>query len=135
MVASTTAQAQHRDDGSYGGNDVYRMAYDNGYNSGVWHGQDHTRQGHRYDATDPSEYRKGTSGYHSGYGSKDAYKRAFREGFRVGYDVGYRQNGGGYGRDPYYPTNPRNDPYYGGGRGGYPRGNGNGHRRGGWWPF
>jgi len=147
-VASTTAQAQHRDGGYYGGNgnDVYRSAYDNGYNSGVWHGQDHSRQRHRYDPTDPSEYRSGTSGY-SGHGSKDAYKQAFREGFRAGYDVGFRQNGGGYGHaprsgnDPYYRGNPRNDPhndpYYRGSQGGYPRGNrnGHGHRRGSWWPF
>lgn len=138
-IASTPAQAQHRDGGGYyggNGNDIYRSAYDNGYNSGVWHGQDHSRQRHRYDPTDPSEYRSGTSGY-SGHGSKDAYKQAFREGFRQGYDVGYRQNGGGYGRDPYSRTNPRNDPYYGDGRGRYPRGNGSGHghRRGGWGRF
>ena len=151
VIASTPAQAQHRNDGYYGdqgrggyggGNDVYRKAYDNGYNSGVSHGRDHSRQRHRYDPTDPSEYRSGTSGY-SGHGSKDAYKQSFREGFRAGYDVGYRQNGGGYGNDPSYRTDPRNDPYYrndpsyGGQRGGRPRGNnGNhGHRRGSWWPF
>lgn len=147
-IAATPAQAQHRDDGyggygrgGYGngnGNDDYRMAYDNGYNSGVWHGQDHSRQRHRYDPTDPSEYRSGTSGY-SGHGSKDAYKQSFREGFRAGYDVGYRQNGG-YGNDPYYRGNPRsndphNDPYYRGGQGRYPGNGGHSQRRGRWWPF
>lgn len=131
MVASETAQAQY---GGYndpygrsgGYNDVYQIAAENGYRSGVSHGADHRRQGHRYDATDPAEYRSGTAGYRSEYGNRDAYKQSFREGFRRGYDEGFRGNGGYYGQGNGGYNNGRNDGYYGQGNGGYNNGRNNG---------
>lgn len=124
LIASTTAQAQYRNDryGRYGnGNDVYRIAQDQGYRDGIDHGAEHARDRHRFDPEGTSHYKNATEGYRSSYGNKDAYKQAYREGFRRGYDEGFRQNSGGYGgydrgrnsgNDPYYRNDGGNDPYY-----------------------
>ena len=118
LAASSTTQAQYRNDRSYG-YDVYRMAGEQGYRDGVDHGAEHAREGKRYSPESARHYKDATAGYRSEYGNKDAYKQAYREGFRQGYDVGYGR--GGYGRtgsnDPYY----RNDPYNGRGDGRYGR--------------
>ena len=80
------------------GNDVYRIAQDQGYRDGLDHGAEHAREGKRYDPESTRHYKDATSGYRSEYGNKDAYKQAYREGFRQGYDEGYRRYGGRYGR-------------------------------------
>lgn len=141
VAASIAAQAQYP--GGYG-NDVYRMAEEQGYRDGYAHGADHARQGRRYDYAGTSHYRDATNGYRSGYGNKDAYKQTYRNGFVRGYEAGYRSTGAYnapsnrnnpyYGNDPYYRNGPyygnsspyyRNDPYYGSGgysrRGGFGR--------------
>lgn len=111
---STTALAQHRNDRDrrYGyGNDIYRIAQDQGYRDGMDHGAEHARDRQSYNPEGTRHYKDATEGYRSSYGNKDAYKQAYRAGFRRGYDEGFRGNSstGRYGRgsDPYY----RNDPY------------------------
>ena len=88
---------RNRDYGRYG-NDIYRIAQDQGYRDGVDHGAEQAREGKRYNPESTRHYKDATSGYRSEYGNKDAYKQAYREGFRQGYDEGYRRYGGGYGR-------------------------------------
>ena len=94
---------RNRDYGRYG-NDVYRIAQDQGYRDGVDHGAEHAREGKRYDPESTRHYKDATSGYRSEYGNKDAYKQAYREGFRQGYDEGYRRYGGRYGRRNSRPS-------------------------------
>jgi len=121
-IVSTTAEAQYRNDGYYGGyrNDIYRIAAAQGYRDGVEHGAEHARDNDRYNPQGTRHYKDADSGYQHDYGDKDSYKRAYRQGYLRGYDVGYRQNGyNGRTRnyDPYYPNDDRDygrDEDYGG---------------------
>jgi hypothetical protein len=114
IMTSLTAQAQYRNRDGYGyGQDVYRIAADQGYRDGVNRGAEDARDNDRYNPEGTSQYKDGKNGHRSEYGNKEAYKQAYREGFRRGYDVGFRQyanNRQGRGRndDPYYG---RNDDY------------------------
>src|SRR2546425_11270127 len=89
LIASTTAQAQHRSDHphperdhDYGRGDIYQVAYDNGYHDGVEHGMEHRSQGQRSNYGSTRHYKDATDGYNRSMGDKDDYKRAYREGFR-----------------------------------------------------
>lgn len=122
-ISGSTSQAQYRNRDGYGyGQNVYRIAADQGYRDGIERGSKDARDRERFNPDNASQYKKATNGYRSEYGNKDAYKQAYREGFRRGYDAGFRQynnsgNGGYYPNDdPYYGNN---DPY--GRNGGYGR--------------
>jgi hypothetical protein len=93
-TTSTTADAQWRRSGSYGGynNQQVQQGYQYGVNTG---------------ASD-AQRRQGYSPQRSHY-YRDAPSQAFREGFVRGYDQGYRQYSGAYGNGGY-----RNNGSYGG---------------------
>jgi hypothetical protein len=75
-----------------------RLAFDNGYRSGLDRGRDDARH-QRYDYSRHDEYRNADWGYERSYGDRTQYRDAFRRGFMSGYDDGY------YGR------NTRNSSY------------------------
>ncbi|MBZ5512217.1 MAG: hypothetical protein LAN70_13760 [Acidobacteriia bacterium] len=75
------------------GNDVQRLAYDNGFKTGLDYGRADRNNGHSNRPTYSSTYQNGTSGYNSSMGSETAYKNAFREGYRAGYAEGYNAGG------------------------------------------
>jgi hypothetical protein len=114
IASAPSAQAQYRNDPYYG-NDIYRIAQDQGYRDGIEQGAKDGRDRNRYRPEESGRYRDATRGYRSEYGNKEAYKQAYRDGFRRGYDQGFRQYTSGQSNDPYY----RNDPY---GRGNDPYG-------------
>jgi hypothetical protein len=93
-TTSTTADAQWRRSGNYGGynNQQVQQGYQYGVNTG---------------ASD-AQRRQGYSPQRSHY-YRDAPSQAFREGFVRGYDQGYRQYSGAYGNGGY-----RNNGSYGG---------------------
>src|SRR6267143_3625631 len=99
-TTSTTADAQWRRNGSYGGydNQQIQQGYQYGVNTG---------------ATD-AQHRQSYSPQRSRY-YRNASSEAFRDGFVRGYDQGYRQyaDNRGYGNGGY--RNDRNDGYYGNG--------------------
>jgi hypothetical protein len=93
-TTSTTADAQWRRSGSYGGynNQQVQQGYQYGVNTGA------------SDAQQRQSYSPQRSHYY-----RDAPSQAFREGFVRGYDQGYRQYSGAYGNGGY-----RNNGNYGG---------------------
>lgn len=94
-TTSTTADAQWRRNGSYGGydNQQIQQGYQYGVNTGA------------SDAQRRQSYSPQRSHYY-----RDASSQAFRDGFVRGYDEGYRQYSGSYGNGGY-----RNDGSYGNG--------------------
>jgi hypothetical protein len=87
--------------GSYNngyGNNLYRVAQQNGYRDGLSKGQQEAREGDRYNPQSSSSYKNGLNGYDRNYGSRDAYKQAYRQAFLQGFERGYNQyrNNGGY---------------------------------------
>ena len=110
-TTSTTADAQWRRNGSYGGynNQQAQQGYQYGVNTGA------------ADAQQRKSYSPQRSHYY-----KDASSQGFRDGFVRGYDEGYRQYSGSYGNGGYRNNGSygnggyRNDGSYGnGGYGGY----------------
>lgn len=113
LFSNTAAQAQYRDYGRNGGyygrnggygNDIYRIAEQNGYNDGLRKGAEDAREGHN-NPTNTSDYKRATNGYDSRYGNKDGYKQAYRQAFLQGFDEAQRNyyyNGNGrYGNGRY----------------------------------
>lgn len=75
------------------GDNISRLAYDNGYQNGLGYGEADRNNGHSYRPTYSSTYQNGTKGYNSSMGSETAYKQAFRQGYQAGYDRGYNRGG------------------------------------------
>jgi hypothetical protein len=73
------------------GNNIQKVAYDNGFQAGERYGQTDRNTGHSNRPTYSSTYKNGTSGYNSSMGNKSAYRSAFQQGFREGYAQGYNQ--------------------------------------------
>jgi hypothetical protein len=103
LAGNSAAQAQNRDDRYYG-NDIYRVAENNGYRDGVDVGNKDSRAGKSFRPEKSERYENADRGYRRDYGNKDTYKQAYRDGFRRGYEAGYNQNGyrGDYDRNPVY---------------------------------
>ena len=102
-TTSTTADAQWRRNGSYGGynNQQAQQGYQYGVSTGA------------SDAQQRKSYSPQRSHYY-----KDASSQGFRDGFVRGYDEGYRQSSGSYGNGGYGNVGNgnggyRNDGYYG----------------------
>lgn len=122
LAANTTAQAQYQYPGNqdpnyrrdrdrdrdrdYRRNDqngrygnVSQVAYNQGYQDGVYTGSNDGQRGQNYNPQRSHFYRNGHGGY-GGYGNNGRYgggyqyQQAYREGFLRGYDEGYRRNGG-----------------------------------------
>ena len=83
---------------SYGGygNDIYRIAQQNGYNDGVRKGQEDAREGHS-NPTGTSLYRNADNGYNRSMGNREQYREAYRQAFMQGFADG--QRGAGYYRN------------------------------------
>lgn len=77
---------------SYDRDQIYRIAYDNGYRDGYRHGREDRIREVGYDYDHSSQYRDALRGYRSEYGDRDFYRRAYRDGYRRGYDDGYRNS-------------------------------------------
>ena len=102
-----TASAQGRydqryDQGRYGrgyGNDVGRIAEDQGFKDGIWEGSNRAREGRNFDPYRTNSYRKAIDGYNRSMGDKNYYQQIYRQGYMRGYEQGFRQYGRrGYGR-------------------------------------
>lgn len=76
------------------GNEVERIAHENGYREGRKAGEHDARDGRRFDMDRHGDWRDADDGYHREYGDKDFYRHEFREGFRAGYNDGYNAFGG-----------------------------------------
>ncbi len=96
--------------GNYGnnnryGNNIYRIAQQNGYNDGLRKGAEDARERHN-NPTGTSEYKRATNGYNSSYGNKNEYRDAYRQAFLQGFNESQsryynngrygNRNGGGY---------------------------------------
>jgi hypothetical protein len=111
-VASSTAQAQYpgsygrdrdyrddryrRDDryGRYGNNNIYQIARQQGYSSGLNTGAADAQRGKSYDPQRSRYWKNATDGYNSSYGNKGQYKQIFRDAFVQGYREGYQRYAG-----------------------------------------
>lgn len=84
------------------GNDLYRIAQQNGLQDGRQAGREDRRDRDRRDsAQKTSEYRKATNGYYARLGNKNTYKNAYRQAFLQGYENAYNRNGRGNNRNGY----------------------------------
>lgn len=72
-----------------GNQSANRVAYNNGYQSGLSYGQGDRGKGKRYEPTGSGVYQDGDRGYSSYYGDKSLYKSSFRQGYLAGYQRGY----------------------------------------------
>jgi len=100
-VLPSACMAQYRDYdyGRYNRDqrDVYRRAYDRGYEDGARHGRVDGRRHERYAYRDESAYRRADAGYSRSYGSRSRYSSAYREGFERGYTRAFDvERRGGY---------------------------------------
>ena len=107
-VASSTAQAQWRDNDRYRRdrqddrwdrrNDRNRDRYNNyqvarqqGYSYGMNVGAADAQRGQSYSPQRSRYYRNATEGYNSSYGNKGQYKQIFRDAFEQGYREGFQR--------------------------------------------
>lgn len=70
--------------------DFERRAYDNGFRSGVEHGEHDARDRREFRIERNRDYRDADEGYR-GYGDRDTYRRFFRDGYRAGYTDGFNR--------------------------------------------
>lgn len=103
-VASSTAQAQYRDNDRYR-NDRYRndrygdwsrrnafqVARQQGYSYGMNVGAADAQRGQSFNPQRSRYYRNGTEGYNSSYGNRGQYRQVFRDAFIQGYREGYQR--------------------------------------------
>jgi hypothetical protein len=103
--------------GTYG-NDSRSIAYNNGYQEGLRHGEEAVRDRRGFDLEREKDYRKADEGYRREYGSKDLYRDEFRRGFAAGYQEAYGRYDNRYGdrRDGRWGGNtyPADRGVYGG---------------------
>jgi len=89
--------------GRYGNNGGYQMAFNQGYQDGVFTGQNDSARGQNYDPQRSHFYRNG-HGDNGGYGNNGRYgdryqdQQAYREGFLQGYNQGYQRYRGSRNR-------------------------------------
>jgi hypothetical protein len=119
-VASSTAQAQWRDNDQYrrdrdrrddrwerrdrrddrwernrndryGDRYNYQVARQQGYSYGMSVGAADAQRGQSYDPQRSRYWRNATEGYNSSYGNKGQYKQIFRDAFEQGYREGFQR--------------------------------------------
>jgi len=101
-----------RDDrnGRGGYNNAYQIAANQGYQDGLYTGQNDASRRQNYNPQRSHFYRNGhgdNGGYYGGYGRNYQYQQAYRQGFLRGYNDGYqryggyRRNNGRYNRWPF----------------------------------
>ena len=95
----------YRRDDRYGRNGGYgnvsQIALNQGYQDGVYTGQNDAQRGQSYNPQRSHFYRNGHGDYgdygnngNGRYGNRSQYQQAYRQGFLQGYDQGFRQYGG-----------------------------------------
>jgi hypothetical protein len=78
-----------RNGGVYGnGSEVARVAYDYGFQDGVYYAQRDRSRNHSANPTDAKGYKDADRGYNSRF-NRDEFKRYYREGFIRGYNQEY----------------------------------------------
>jgi hypothetical protein len=109
---------QNRRDDRYGRNggynNMYQIAAQQGYQDGLYTGQNDSARGQNYNPQRSHFYRNGhgDNGSYGGYGNNGRYgnsyqfQQAYRQGFMQGYNEGYqryggRRNNGRYNRWPF----------------------------------
>jgi len=100
IAIAAPAQAQVWGDNSRRGtysDNVRSIAYNNGYQEGLHHGEEAVRDRRPLDIEREKDYRKADEGYRKDYGNKDLYRDEFRRGFAQGYQEGYGRYDGRYG--------------------------------------
>jgi hypothetical protein len=103
---------RYRRNGGYG--NYSQMAYQQGYQDGVYTGQNDGQRGQNYNPQRSHFYRNGHGDGGGYYGNNGRYgdrqfEQAYRQGFLQGYDQGYRsyrgsrnrRSNGNYGRWPF----------------------------------
>jgi len=117
-IASTSAQAQYRDDRYRRDRDYrddryrrdnYQVARQQGYSWGMNVGAADAQRNQSYSPQRSRYWKNATQGYSSSYGNKGQYKQVFRDAFEQGYRDGWqrfagngrRNNGRGNNRWPY----------------------------------
>ena len=70
-------------------NDTRSIAFNNGYQEGLEHGQQAVRDRRPFDIEREKDYRSADEGYRREYGNKDLYRDEFRRGFAQGYQEAY----------------------------------------------
>jgi hypothetical protein len=105
---------RYRRNGRY--DNVYQMAVNQGYQDGIYTGQNDAQRGQNYNPQRSHFYRNGHGDGGGYYGNNGRYgdrqfQQAYRQGFLQGYDQGFRQyggynrnrrtNNGNYGRWPF----------------------------------
>jgi Ni/Co efflux regulator RcnB len=78
--------------GGYG--NIIRLAQNQGYQDGLYTGQNDANRGQSYNPQRSHFYRNGNSGNNSYYGNNGQYIQAYRQGFLRGYNEGFRRFGG-----------------------------------------
>jgi len=127
MVSTASAQGwpsnqdpyyrQNRRDDRYGrnggNNSAYQMAAQQGYQDGLYTGQNDAAKRQNYNPQRSHFYRNGhgdngSYGNNGRYGNSAQFQQAYRQGFMQGYDEGYqryggnnRRNNGRYSRWPF----------------------------------
>ena len=114
-VASSTAQAQWRDNDRYrrdrrddrrdrrddrwdrddryrDRNNIYQVARQQGYSYGMNVGSADAQRGQSYNPQRSRYWKNATEGYSSSYGNKGQYKQVFRDAFEQGYREGFQRN-------------------------------------------
>ena len=91
--------------GGRGGNDIYRVAQNQGYQDGLYTGSNDAQRGQSYDPQRSHFYRNANGGYNSSYGNREAFRQAYRNGFLQGYREGFQRYGGNRRRNNgrYFP--------------------------------
>jgi hypothetical protein len=79
-----------------GGGNYSQMAYQQGYQDGIYTGQNDGQRGQSYNPQRSHFYRNGhgDSGGFGRYGNSYQFQQAYRQGFTQGYNEGYQRYGG-----------------------------------------
>ena len=81
------------------GNDVRRIAENQGFKDGIWEGSNRAREGRNFDPYRTNSYKKAIDGYNRSMGDRNFYQQSYRQAYLRGYEQGFRQYGGrGYRR-------------------------------------
>ncbi len=105
LTAPAAAQDRDRDrDRRYAGDadNPAAIAFNNGYQRGLEHGQADLRSRRSADFRRDHDYRDADQGYDRRFGSREEYREQFRRGYQAGYVDGYegraRSGYGAYGQ-------------------------------------
>jgi hypothetical protein len=118
IAIAAPASAQWNDGGRWGSyrNDARSIAFNNGYQEGLHHGEQAARDRRPFNLEREKDYRKADEGYRREYGDRNFYRDEFRRGFAQGYQEAYGRFGAYDNRrdDRWRQPYPSNGGVYGG---------------------